>query len=177
MLFRSQDSMTALLSHVDKYDVRLKETEELTFFMVDKDIHVHYNTAVIDRPMQEKVTEGFHDYCGMLGKMGKGWSKEKCMSWFKANVEHKDGSQLSSSQDNDGNLYIPKSMGRSIASKYELEESHHILKSLSTILLDYDNPEQGKGYSMTCNVEGEIESNPELETDRKSTRLNSSHRT
>ena len=51
--------------------------------------------------------------------------------------------------------------GRQIKSFAEAMETVYILQSLSTIRLDYDN-ENGKGYSMTCQVHDMIKKNPLL---------------
>jgi hypothetical protein len=168
-----------LYSHCMKYDLSYEMCNDFECRLCDIETHIPITTASLDRPVQETVHIKPLDQRGTIALMGKGWTRELCLSWFchKANNsksdsrsgntksdvldpsddEDEEDPSVMATQDSSGikkkkkSPYQPPSIGRNITSALEAEESLIIMKTLATVHIDYDTP-YGKGYTMTCNV-------------------------
>jgi hypothetical protein len=168
-----------LYSHCMKYDLSLEMCTDFECRLCDVETLIPITSTTLDRPVQETVHIKPFDQRGTIALMGKGWTRELCLSWFghkaskskserkasKTNSDILDPSDdeddedpsVVATQDSDAikknkkSPYQPPTIGRTISSALEAEESQIILKTLATVRIDY-NTLYGKGYTMTCNV-------------------------
>jgi hypothetical protein len=184
----------ALYSECMQYDLSYEGSNDFECRLCDLQTNIPITTATLDRPIQETVHIKPLDQRGTIALMGKGWTRELCLSWFghkasktksdktastaKSNIddpsddEDEEVTSVMATQDSSGikkkkkSPYQPPSIGRNISSAFEAEESTIILKTLSTVRIDYST-QYGKGYTMTCNVKQFGIQNPNLKTRHK----------
>jgi hypothetical protein len=126
--------------------------------------HIPLTTAHIDRPIQETVLYRSLEERGTISRLGAGWNAATCLSWFDKRAMKKDIDEKTSRNkigEKKRLPFQPASTGRNIQTPFEMAESLIILKTLSTVRLDYDN-DNGRGYSMTCDVKAAVKNNPSL---------------
>jgi hypothetical protein len=138
---------------------------------VDIKTVIPLTTCLEDRPIQEEVIDDFLDERGILARMGDGCDYEMCVSWFEKKHKNNNDNKQKSLQSLELKFQLG-STGRNLSSSFKMAESLVLLKTLSTIRLDYDN-KFGRGYSITCNVDDELKKNPKL-IDKEFKKFNSS---
>lgn len=119
--------------------------------LCDKEVTVPISTCLQERPITESVVDSIDDR-GTISKLGKGWDKSTCETWFKPKTVGKD--------DSPGVVKVPND--RNISCTFEAEETLLILKTLHSVTLDYESDTRGKGYSMTCKVDDIIKKRPSV---------------
>ena len=143
------DSSSPLFQSCDEHDMVIQSVSDGEYMLCDRNITVPLRSAHLERPVQEFVIAESLDEKGTISKVGKGWDKSSLAEWFD---KPKGGTESKTS----GVLH-----GRTISSMAEAVETVWILRTLHSVRLLYDN-ENGRGYSMTCNVRDVVMRNPHL---------------
>ena len=142
-------SSSPLFESCDEHDMEIQSVTDGQYMLCDRNITVPLRSAHLERPVQEFVIAESLDEKGTISKVGKGWDQSSLAAWFD---KPKGGTQSNTS----GVLH-----GRTISSMAEAVETAWILRTLHSVRLLYDN-ENGRGYSMTCNVRDVVTRNPHL---------------
>jgi len=136
------------------YDLSSNAQHDFACNIVQVSTDICLTKAVIDRPIQEDVIEESFEEKGTMSRLGNGWNKKICMTWF-TNTNASDDDEI------DVKTIKNNYYGRNISSMLEAEETLIILKTLSSIVLEYEN-DSGRGYSMRCKVDDIIKKNPSV---------------
>ena len=116
-----------------QYDLS-QESDSTTDFLLrcsDIDIWIDPIGDLKERPLQDRVDFDFLDECGIIGKMGTGWTPDLCVTWFDKTKKKETKKSVdigNQSQDTRSvSIYQPSSTGRNVTTAFELQESNHIL--------------------------------------------------
>ncbi len=71
-----------LYSKCMKFDLSYKGSNDFECCLCDLEMQIPITTATFDRPVQETVHIKPLDQRGTIALMGKGWTRELCLSWF-----------------------------------------------------------------------------------------------
>ena len=134
-----------LRSRCQQYSMLSETLTDCEMTICDRVININMKTCLIHRPHLDTVVDSI-DERGRISKLGTGWDNSNCESWF-------SGKNKSSTSVQD----------RRITSAWEAQESLLILKTLHTVTLDYDSEDQGRGYTITCQVNNILKKNPDLQ--------------
>ena len=138
------DRVPELRSTCQEYSMLSEKITDVDMNICDRVISLNMKTCLIQRPHLDTVDDSL-DERGTVSKIGAGWDNSNRHTWFSGNKDTNNSCQE-----------------RKIASRFEAEESILILKTVHTITLDYESEQQGRGYSMTCNVDDILKKNPSL---------------
>ena len=134
-----------LLIRCQKYNMNIESMKNFDFKIIDKICSVPLATCLHSRPMLDRIEEKV-DEIGIISKLGSGWNTQLTKTWFVGKKQEE------------------QTPDRKISSDDEAQESIIIMKTASSVTLEYENDEMGRGYQLTCNVEDIIRHNPNVLT-------------
>lgn len=133
-----------LMTRCKKYSMLDESVKNFECKIIDKVCSIPLDRCLNARPMQDRIEESA-DGLGLLSKIGSGWNASLCKSWFAGKNE---------------SLEQQAKKDRKISSYEEAQESIIIMKTASSVTLEYEDEEKGRSYLLTCNVDDIVRHNP-----------------